>query len=123
MATETHAVFASKADAEKYQSLKDKAAGLPAMQGQPGGDDPTGRRHLYPAQRMTEHAENVPVVAASDGAAFAVTLDPKIDPGANAVKGVLTDAKWADAKPVKAEAAAEKPIEDGPVGEVAVKGK
>jgi hypothetical protein len=112
MAIETHAVFASKADAEKYQALKDKAAGLPAMQGQPGGDDPTGRRHLYPAQTLCTSLESV--VEAADKTAFAVTLDPKIDPGAKAVKGTLTDATWKP-KPIAIDAA---PIDAMPADKI-----
>jgi hypothetical protein len=92
IAEATHAVFSTKADAEKYQALKDKAAGLPKMQGVPGGDDPTGRRHLYPSQTLTLHADGI--VEAPDGTAFAVALDERIEPAKATKVAGLTDAKW-----------------------------
>jgi hypothetical protein len=98
----THAVFPTAKDAADYQAKKDLAAKRPKLVGQPGGDDPTGRRALYPSQ-TTEVTGEIPV-AASDGTVFAVTLNPAIDPGAKAVKGVLTDAKWT-AKAVDAKVA------------------
>jgi hypothetical protein len=104
IADPTHAIYASKAEAEAYLAKRNIAADLPRLVGQPGGDDPTGRRHLYPAQTLETSLETVQ--EAADKSAYAATLDEKIDPGAKAVKGKLDGEKW------KAKAVDEKPVEE-----------
>jgi hypothetical protein len=100
MSNETHAAFINKIDCAEYQSLKDKTAKRPKWVGVPGGYDPTGRRHLYPAQTLEITGEDI--IEAADKSAYAVTLDPAIEP-VKGIKVALTDAKWKDAKPVKSE--------------------
>jgi hypothetical protein len=56
----------------------------------------------------------------ADGKTFGVLVPDDAKPVAGCVLVDAKSAAWADAKPVKGEAVA---IEDGPVGEVAVKGK
>jgi hypothetical protein len=92
MADVTHAAFTDQKDAESYQAAKDRAAGLPRIEGVPSGEDPAGWRHFYPAQRVTETLERV--TRAADGKAFAVTVNPAIDPGPKAALCDLTDPKW-----------------------------
>jgi hypothetical protein len=107
IADPTHAIYASKADAEAYQAKVDAAAGLPRLEGVPGGDDPTGRRAMYPAQRVTEHLDSL--VEASDKSAYAYPLDAKVDPGKNATKTTLADPKWTAKEAVSAALAEDTP--------------
>jgi hypothetical protein len=107
MTDPTHAVFATKAEAAAYQAKKDAAAGRPKLVGQPGGDDPTGRRHLYPLQTIEEHGDSV--IEATDKSAYAIALDAKIDPGKNATKTTLADPKWVAKDAVSAALAEDTP--------------
>jgi hypothetical protein len=109
MDTKTSAIFATAKDAAVYLSAKDARNGYPKLEGVPGGADPTGRRHMYPSQRMTESLESI--VAATDGTAFALTLDDAIPLG-KGVKGSLDAAKWAAAAAAEVLPAGAKPVDE-----------